>query len=165
MNPTAVFDLIRVGLGPASLLSARPVGPCRRLACQMQPVQYRRAVTVSGSPQHGTDRRACSHRRDVANNYELLMLDALLFNQCSPRPGLYGTSLRFETTMPSSPNCAHARTLWGRPLQGLAEIGLASWREKRRQVAPASVEAIAVERTRITKAVMAAGFQVRLQNR
>ena len=47
----------------------------------------------------------------------------------------------------------------------LAEIGLASWREKRRQVAPASVEAIAVERTRITKAVMAAGFQVRLQNR
>lgn len=43
----------------------------------MQPVQYRRAVTVSGSPQHGTDRRACSHRRDVANNYELLMLDAL----------------------------------------------------------------------------------------
>jgi len=27
----------------------------------------------------------------------------------------------------------------------LAEIGLASWREKRRQVAPASVEAFAVE--------------------
>ena len=145
MSPTAVFDLIRAGSAQRTSYQLVPVGPCRRLACQMQPVEYRRAVTVSGSPQHGTDRRASSHRRDVANNYELLMLDALLFNQCSPRPGLYGTSLRFETTMPSSPNCAHARTLWAVLFKVLAEIGLASWREKRRQVAPASVEAIAVE--------------------
>ena len=50
----ALHEPITAGSAQRTSYQLVPVGPCRRLACQMQPVQYRRAVTVSGSPQHGT---------------------------------------------------------------------------------------------------------------
>jgi len=166
MSPSAVFDLIRAGLGPANLLSARAgralpkVGlpdATRSISARSDRVWLAAARNRQTRLQPSKGRSQQLRTPDAGRTCSSTSVRLVL--ACMAR--LYASRRR-------CPPVQTARMLehCGAVLfKVLAEIGLASWREKRRQVAPASVEAIAVERTRITKAVMAAGFQVRLPNR